>query len=108
MKRIKIFLRLKCQETWEAVREGGATLIWILAIAMGVVLGIWGLVFLLGGLFCFLLDIPALLENIVDFGAEVLLALMVTTAVILFCIATKRWLVSNWEEAGRLAKEDTP
>ena len=89
MKRIKIFLRLKCRE----VRDGILPVCGYASI----------FILLVGGY-------TALIWVFLTFPIVVFIAafIVVTVPACWLGVATKRWLVSNWKEAGRLAKEDTP
>jgi len=103
MKRIEIFFRLKREETWRAIKQIPEVMLFIFLLIVVVCL-LLGIVAGLGYVGCLILGWPLKGTHIVDAGFILLYGGGFLALCFWGIIAFKRWIQSNWEEAGRLAE----
>ena len=104
MKRIKIFFRLKGEEIWGAIKQIPKVVLFVFFILVAICLFI-GIVAGLGYVGCLILGLPLAYKNIGDVGFGIFYGGAILALFLWGLIAFKRWIQSNWEEAGRLASE---
>ena len=96
MKRIRIFLRLKVEEIWRVLR--------VVMYVVRMVVVFFSIALLFTGVGLFILNLV--------FGNHIPLPEVIATTIttlLLSCflsIIIKRWLQSNWEKAGEIAKNE--
>ena len=100
MKRIKIFLRLKREETKVWWKEHWEPIVIIPIIYIGV-MGIW---IGLGFCICLIMGLPVSTEGVLALGGSAVLLITVSSLLCWVTISFKRWIQSNWKRAGELAR----